>query len=111
MLEGDSSASGRRTTRTAEWIGGQVTDALSLGRSATSPDSRPLHGAFGPDYTGRIRAMGIRDQPTAPRSSWQNGHVERPIESISRDALDHRIVFAEAHLRSFLKAYASYDNE
>jgi hypothetical protein len=55
--------------------------------------------------------MGIRDQPTAPRSSWQNGHVERPIESISRDALDHRIVFAEAHLRSFLKAYASYDNE
>ena len=58
---------------TAEWIAGQVTDAFPW-------DEAPRHlirdrdGAFGPVDTRRIRAMGIRDHPTAPRSPWQNGH-------------------------------------
>ena len=95
---------------TAEWIAGQVTDAFPW-------DEAPHHlirdrdGAYGPAYTRRIRAMGIRDRPTAPRSPWQNGHVERLIGSIRRESLDHLIVFSEAHLRAVLKAYASYYNE
>jgi len=40
---------------------------------------RDRDGAYGPAYTRRIRAMGIRDRPMAPRSPWQNGHVERLI--------------------------------
>ena len=52
-----------------------------------------------------------RDHPIAPRSPWQNGHVERLIGSIRRESLDHLIVFGEEHLRSVLKAYASYYNE
>jgi hypothetical protein len=40
--------------------------------------------------------MGIRDHPTAPRSPWQNGHVERLIDSIRRESLDHLVVFDEA---------------
>jgi hypothetical protein len=35
---------------------------------------------------------------------WQNGHGERLIGSIRREALDHLIVFGEAHLRRILKA-------
>jgi transposase InsO family protein len=95
---------------TAEWIAGQVTDAFPW-------DEAPRHlirdrdGVFGPAYTRRIRAMGIRDRPTAPRSPWQNGHVERLIGSIRRESLDHLIVFGEAHLRDVLKAYASYYNK
>ena len=95
---------------TAEWIAGQVTDAFPW-------DEAPRHlirdrdGAFGPAYARRIRAMEIRDHPTAPRSPWQNGHVERLIGSIRRESLDHLIVFGEAHLRGVLKAYASYYNE
>jgi transposase InsO family protein len=54
--------------------------------------------------------MGIRDHPTAPRSPWQNGHVERLIDSIRRESLDHLIVFDAAHLRDILKTYASYYN-
>ncbi len=94
----------------AEWIAGQVTDAFPW-------DEAPRHlirdrdGAFGPVYARRIRAMGIRDRPKAPRSPWQNGHVERLIGSIRRESLDHLIVFSEAHLRAVLKAYASYYNE
>jgi transposase InsO family protein len=95
---------------TAEWIAGQVTDAFPW-------DEAPHHlihdrdGAFGPAYTHRIRAMEIRDHPTAPRSPWQNGHVERLIGSIRRECLDHLVEFDEAHLRRVLKNYASYYNE
>jgi hypothetical protein len=32
-----------------------------------------------------FRAMGIRDRPTAPRSPWQKGHLERLIGSKSRE--------------------------
>jgi hypothetical protein len=47
-----------------QWIAGQVTDAFPW-------DEAPRHlirdrdGAFGPAYTRRIRAMGIRDHPSA----------------------------------------------
>jgi hypothetical protein len=95
---------------TAEWIAGQVTEAFPW-------DEAPPHlirdrdGAFGPAYTRRIRAMGIRDHPVTPRSPWENGHVERLIGSIRRDCLDHVVVFGEAHLRQILKTYAAYYNE
>jgi transposase InsO family protein len=54
--------------------------------------------------------MGIRDRPTAPRSPWQNGHVERLIGSIRRECLDHVVILGEAHLRRVLLAYADYYN-
>jgi transposase InsO family protein len=59
----------------------------------------------------RIRAMGIRDKPTAPASPWQNGFAERLIGSIRRECVDHFIVLGEAHLRWILRAYAGYYNE
>ncbi len=95
---------------TAEWIAGQVTDAFPW-------DEAPRHlirdrdGAYGPTYSRRVRTMGIRDHPTAPRSPWQNRYVERVIGSIRRESLDHLVVFSEAHLRDVLKAYASYYNK
>src|SRR5256885_13270430 len=51
---------------TAEWIAGQVMDAF-LWDEAPHHLIRDRDGAFGPAYTHRIRAMGIRDHPTAPR--------------------------------------------
>jgi len=95
---------------TAEWIAGQVTDAIPRDE-ATRLLIRDRDGAFGPEFTCRIRAMGIRDHPIAPRSPWQNGHVERLIGSIRRKSLDHLVVFGEAHLRDVLKTHASYYNK
>jgi hypothetical protein len=62
-------------------------------------------------FLRRLRAMGIRDKPTAPASPWQNGFVERLIGSIRRECLDYVIVLGEAHLRRILKSYALYYNE
>ena len=53
---------------------------------------------------------GIRDHPTAPRSPWQNGYIERLIGSTRREALDHLILFDEAQLRRVLRNYAAYYN-
>src|ERR1700756_3007898 len=71
---------------------------------------RDNDGAYGEAFTRRLRAMGIRDRPIAPRSPWQNGHVERSIGSIRRECLDHVIIWGEAHLRQVLKAYTAYYN-
>jgi Integrase core domain len=60
---------------------------------------------YGPVVTRRLRAMGIRDKPTAPASPWQNGFAERLIGSIRRECLDHVIVLSEAHLRRILKSW------
>jgi transposase InsO family protein len=95
---------------TAEWIAGQVTEAFPW-NEAPRHLLRDRDGAFGPVYIRRVRAMGIRDRPIAPRSPWQNGHVERLIGSVRRECLDHLVVSGEAHLRRTLKTYAAYYNE
>jgi transposase InsO family protein len=98
------------TNPTAEWIAHQLTDAFPWNEV---PDHliRDRDGSYGHAVSRRLAAMGIRDHPTAPRSPWQNGHVERLIGSIRRECLDHVVVFGEAHLRRVLAAYATYYND
>src|SRR5205085_367495 len=66
---------------------------------------------FGSVVRQRLRAMGIRDKPIAPRSPWQNGFAERLIGSIRRECLVHIIVVGEEHLRRVLHSYGRYYNE
>ena len=67
--------------------------------------------SYGEVFVRRVRAMGIRDRPTSPRSPWQNGYAERLIGSIRRECIDHVIVFGERHLRHLLRSYLAYYNE
>ena len=71
---------------------------------------RDHDGVYGAAFKKRLRAMGIRDHPTAPRSPWQNAYVERLIGSIRRECLDHVVALNEAHLHRIVKAYADYYN-
>src|SRR5690242_21749833 len=73
---------------TAEWIAQQVTEACGW-ESAPHYLIRDRDSVYGEVFTRRIRAIGIRDRPTAPRSPWQNGYAERLIGSIRRVCLDH----------------------
>jgi transposase InsO family protein len=65
---------------------------------------------YGSVVTRQLRAMGIRDKPSAPASPWQNGLAERLIGSIRRECVDHIIVLGEMRLRRALKFYAEYYN-
>jgi transposase InsO family protein len=97
------------TSPTADWIARQITEAFPWD-SAPAYLVRDRDRAFGSVVLRRIRAMGIRDKPTAPHSPWQNGIAERLIGSIRRECLDHLIVFGEAHLTRVLRSYALYYN-
>ena len=66
---------------------------------------------YGTAVTRRLRAMGIRDKPTAPASPWQNGFAERLIGSIRRECVDHMVVLGQEHLRRILRTYARYYND
>jgi hypothetical protein len=94
---------------TAEWMARQITGACGW-ESAPQYLVRDRDRVYGETFARRIRAMGIRDRPTAPRSPWQNGYAERLIGSIRRECLDHVIVFGEPHLRDVLRSYEQYYN-
>jgi integrase-like protein len=72
---------------------------------------RDNDAAYGQAFTNRIRTMGIRDRPIAPRSPWQNPYVERLIGTLRRECLDHVLIFGERHLHRMLTLYSLYYNE
>ena len=68
---------------TAEWIARQLTEAYGW-KAAPRYVVRDRDAVYGDVFIQRLRAMGIRDRPTAARSPWQNGYAERLIGSIRR---------------------------
>jgi transposase InsO family protein len=100
---------GVTTHPTAEWIANQLTEACGW-EQLPRYLIRDRDAAYGEVFIRRLRLMGIRDQPTSPRSPWQNGYAERLIGSIRRECLDHVVVFGEGHLRHLLLLYMKYYN-
>lgn len=95
---------------TAEWLARQITEAFPWA-SAPTYLVRDNDRAYGPPFTRRLAAMGIRDRPISPASPWQNGIAERLIGTLRRECLDHVVVFGEQHLCHVLSAYATYYNQ
>ena len=100
---------GLTTNPTAQWLAHQISEAFPWDM-APAFLIRDNDCAYSAVFTQRVRSMGIRDRPIAPRSPWQNGYIERAIGSIRRECLDHIIVWSEAHLQRVLKEYTSYYN-
>ena len=98
------------TNPTAEWIARQLNEAFPWDE-APRYLIRDRDRIYGNIVTSRMRAMGIRDKPTAPASPWQNGFAERLIGSIRRECVNHFIILGEAHLRRILRAYTRYYND
>ena len=92
---------------TAEWTAQQLREAFPWDSAA-----RYLLGdrdqIFGKDFVYQVKATGIKQVLSAPRSPWQRAYVERLMGSIRRECLDHLIVFGERSLHRTLASYASY---
>jgi transposase InsO family protein len=95
---------------TAQWITRQITEAFPWD-DAPRYLIRDRDRIYGAAVLRRLRAMGIRDKPIAPRAPWQNGVAERLIGSIRRGCTDHVVALGEGHLRRVLQSYARYYNE
>ena len=77
---------------TAEWLAQQIVEAFPW-ETVPTYLVRDNDSTYGPVFTRRVRAMGIRDRPTSPRSPWQNSYAERLIGTLRRD-----LVFAQVAL-------------
>jgi transposase InsO family protein len=93
----------------AEWTARQLTEAFPWDE-ALKCLLRDRDGIYGEEFVARVKAMGIEEVVSAPRSPWQNPYVERVIGSIRRECLDHVIVLGEEHLWRILRSYVDYYN-
>ena len=89
---------------TAEWTAHQLREAFPWD-SAPRYLLRDRDRIFGQEFVEQVKAMGIKQVLSAPRSPWQRAYVERVIGSIRRECLDHVMVFSERSLRRTLTAY------
>ena len=70
---------------TAEWTAQQMRDAVPWD---TAPRYllRDRDRIFGKEFVDQVRAMGIKQVLSAPRSPWQRAYVERVIGTIRVNA-------------------------
>ncbi|HEX7681145.1 MAG TPA: integrase core domain-containing protein [Thermoanaerobaculia bacterium] len=72
---------------------------------------RDRDGAYGEEFSRRVRSLGIRSIKTAVRAPKMNCYVERFIGTIRRELFDHVIVSSEAHARRLLREFQTWYNE
>lgn len=94
---------------TAQWTAQQMVEAFPWETTARFV-IRDRDRIYGADFQRRVKALGLHEVPTAPRSPWQNCYAERFIGSLRRECLDHVIVLNERHLGRMLSDYARYYN-
>jgi putative transposase len=58
-----------------------------------------------------VKATGIKEVLSTPRSPWERAYVERVIGTIRRECLDHVIIFNQASLYRHLKSFLAYYHE
>jgi transposase InsO family protein len=93
----------------ALWTGQQLVNAFPY-NSAPKHLIRDRDKIYGAAFVRRVRAMGIEQVLTAPRSPWQNPYCERVIGTLRRECLNHVIVLGEQHLRRILRRYLEYSH-
>jgi len=92
---------------TAEWTAQQLREAFPWD-AAPRYLLRDRDRIFGKDFVDQVKAMGIEQVLSAPRSPWQRAYVERVIGTIRRECLDHMIVFNERCLYRHLQDFVNY---
>jgi transposase InsO family protein len=92
---------------TAEWTAQQMHETFPWD---TAPRYllRDRDRIFGQDFVDQVKAMGIEQVLSAPRSPWQNAYVERLIGTIRRACLDHMIVLNERCLYRHIQNFVAY---
>ena len=84
-----------------QWLTQQATAFGDYVRREKLPAKLVFHDAdpkLGKTFDGDLRRCGLTPQRLRPRSPNMNAFVERWIQSIQLECLDHFIVFGEAHL-------------
>lgn len=97
------------THPTAEWTAQQLREAFPWD-SAPRFLHRDRDGIYGNAVTATIKAMGMEEVLSAPRSPWQSPYCERVIGTLRRELFDNIIVLNEQHARALLREFVVYYN-
>jgi len=92
---------------TAEWTAQQLREAFPWDHAPRNL-LRDSDRIFGKDFIDQVKAMGIEQMLSTPRSPWQRAYVERVIGTIRPECLDHMIVFNERCLYRHPKSFIDY---
>ena len=95
---------------TAEWTARQLVEAFPGDGWVPRFLQRDRDGVYGWAFRRKVKAMGIIELISAPRSPWQNAYIERLIESVRRECTDHIIPMGEKHLLRLVHEYVDYYN-
>jgi transposase InsO family protein len=95
---------------TPAWTAQRLREAFPFEQIPRYP-LRDRDGIFGSQFRKGVKAMGIQEVLSAPRSPWQRAYVERVIGTIRRECLDHVIVFNDASLYRHVKSFLAYYHE
>ena len=92
---------------TAEWTKQQLREAFPFDRLPRYL-LRDRDAVFGEEFRQQVTDLGIHEGPVGPAIPWQRAYIDRMINSIRRDCLDHLIVFNQVSLRHTLHSYFEY---
>lgn len=98
----------------AEWMKSQAEAFLSYvqqERLGCATIMRDWDGKYGPEFIRYFTDRGIRVKPVGPRAPNLNAFVERWIQSLKHEALNHFIVFGLAHFDHIVSEYVAYYHE
>lgn len=91
----------------ARWTAQQLREAFPF----TAPPQyllRDRDDIYGLEFQHTAQILGCEQLRIAPQSPWQSPNVDRLIDSIRRDCLDHVIVLNQTHLHRLLQDYFAY---
>ena len=66
---------------------------------------------FRPAFDEAFTAAGVEIRTTAFRSPNTNAYVERFIQTLQKECLDHFVVFGEQHMDHLVKEFVTHDHE
>ena len=95
---------------TAEWSAQPLREAFPF-EQIPRYLLRDRDGIFGGEFPKDVKAMGIKEVLSAPRSPWRRACLERVIGTIRRECLDHVILFNDASLYRHVKSFLAYYHE
>ena len=94
---------------TAAWTARQLIEAFPF--EVPRLLLRDRDRIYGWEFEQMVKALGIRQILSAPRSPWQNAFAERVIGTIRRECTDRIIPFGRRHLLRTVSEYVEYYNE
>jgi putative transposase len=102
---------GMSTKPTQAWTAERARTALGFlsGHAGEQPILLRDHDTkFEGNFDAVLEEHGVRVRKVGPRASNLNAVVERWVQAVEHECLDHSVVFGEAHLRYLLDEFLAY---